>query len=584
MSRRALALLALLLAPPAVAGPAPAAPPAEARPAAPAPNALGRALELRSSGDLEGARQVLLEHLATRPEDTRARYLLAVLLLESGHPGEGLEALLETLDRDPAFPEARASLAGAVQARIYELVDRGDCDEAEALRARLAPRLEDEATALFLEGAIHLERWRRTGERASWDRALEAWGRSRDRKPVSAVTELLAGLAAFEGRVYERACEHFRYALQIRGRNRYARLWLGLSQAALGRYDAALETLEACRPTFGANPALHRALGDLHFARALGVSPPDPDALDQAEACYLRARELWPDNPRLLASLGDLLSLRDRWEEAARAYGEALRARPDPALALRLGSLLLDLGRTGEARACFEAAGEGAVRLEGPGERRRTGARAALGAALALAEEGEVAKARGLVEGQTAVLPRTDPLALLARGALGPDGGQREAALRQVLEDERAEAGPSRLLAWTWLGHLEEERDQRVRAMRCYAEALGLATPGSPRAAALLDRFQALRQEELDDLAAWQAHNGLVFVVDVLTGGARSGSLEARRKALEELQPGEPGSGRRPGRAPVPAWPAELEGDLSGLVRASGARAEVEPPRSWLEK
>lgn len=583
MFRRALATAALaaLLTSPVAAGPSePAAPPIEA---SPGPEALKRALELRASGDAAGALALLEARLEEDATDLRARYLLAVLLLEAGRSGEGLEALLQTLERDPSFPEARASLAGAVQARVYELADRGQCDEAAAVLSRLAPRLEDEATALFLQGAIELERWRRTGDGETRTRALELWGRSRDLKPVSAVSELLAGMAAFEGRDYARARERFQFALQIRERNRYARLWLGLAQAAQGQFAEALQTLEGCQATFGANPAFHRILGDVHFARAVAGGTPDAAELDRAEACYRQARELWPGDPRLLAGLGELLRLRERWDEATACYAEALGLRREAGLALRAGALYQEIGRTEEALACFRTALEASTATSGTGERRRQEARAAVEAALCLLERGDEAGARAITSERTAALPRTDARLLLLRGALGSTE-EREAALRLALQDEGPGAGATHLQAWLLLGRLEEERSRRVPALRCYAEALRLAAPGTPRAGELRARFEAVRQAELDDIAAWEANNGLVFLVDAVTGGSRSGNLQERKKALEELQPAEAGSGRRPGTVPPLAWPAELEGDLGGQVRAAGVRQGVDTPRGWLEQ
>ena len=556
-----------------------AAPPA--RPPGPPPAPLARALELRGSGDLAGARRVLEEHLARAPEDARARYLLGVILLESGLPGEGLEALLETLRREPGMPEARASLAGAVQARVYELADRGECDQAEAVLVHL----EDEPTRLFLEGAVHLERWRRTGQAEERKRALEDWTRSRDLKPVSAVSELLAGISAFDGRDYARAAEHFEYALRIRGRNRYARLWLGMAQAALGRYPEALGTLEACQPHFGGNPALHRLLGDVHVALALAVAsppgasaalPPDPAELDRAQACYQRSLELWPESPQGQAALGDLWRLRGRLEEAMACYSRALELKEDGDLATRAGLLFLEAGRLPQAQAAFQVSLDAA--LAGPASAQQ--ARALVELALCRVEQGDAEGARALAAGKTASLPRTDPRRLLLVGALG-SSAEREAALRQALLDQGPQAGLTHLQAWEALGRLEEERGQGVRALRCYAEALRLAAPGTPRAEALGARFQEVRQRELDEIAAWEANNGLVFLVDVVTGSSRSESLQARKEALRSLEPGPVGAGREPWKATPLAWPKELEGDLEP-IRAAGTGREVDPPESWL--
>ncbi len=561
------AALLVLLAPPLLAAP----------PSPAASQPLPRALELRASGRLAEAQSLLEEYLARTPEDARARYILGVVLLESGQTEAGLAALLETLRRDPDLPEARASLAGAVQARVYELADRGACEEAQAVLVHL----DDRSTACFLEGAINLERWRRSGDPADRQKALEAWARSRALKPVSAVSELLAGVAAFDGRDYARAAERFQYALQIRGRNRYARLWLGMAQAAQGQYDLALGTLEGCRDTFGGNPTLHRLLGDLHFALALAVTPPDPARLQQAEACYRRALELWPESPHGQAGLAELLRLQEHWEEAASCYARALQSRPEADLAMRAGWMLLETGRLEEARATFLRSLATADQEPESGQKLRRRARALVALALVGLEQGDPAPARALTSRELAPLSPSDPLRLLLEGALGTTEGRR-AALRRALQDEGPEAGVTHMLAWLALARLEEQRENRVQALRYQAEALRLAPAGTPRAEGLQARFLAIRQAELEAIAAWEANNGLVFVADLVTGSSRAARLQARKQALEDLEPGQAGAGRQaPSTSPV-AWPAELEGDLEP-VQAARDRRDVQPPRTWLE-
>ncbi len=553
-------LLLVLLALPTAAGPAGSSPPADA---------LTRALGLRAAGQPDQARALLEEHLTGNPEDSRSRYLLSVILLESGEAEKGLESLLETLRLDPAFPEARASLAGAVQARIYELLDRGAREEAWSVLGHL----DDPPTAHFLRGAIHLEGWRRTGAPDDFQRAMESWRQGRDLKPVSAVSDLLAGIAAFEGRDLSRAAQRFRYALGIRGRNRYAMLWLGATLAAQGESTQALEALEACRPVFGANPVLHRLLGDACLARALERSDRDPETLARAEAAYSQALRLWPEDPRSLAALGRLLWLEDRVDEALEAWSRAQALRPDPDLADRLGWLLLETGRLEEAQAAFMAC-QAPSPPETP-EGRRLRARSRVGAALCLAELGDLEGARALSAEPMALLAPSDPRRWLLLGSGGPAEG-REEALHQALREAGPEARATHLLAWSALARMAEQRDDSEQALKNLSEALRLAPPESPRARSLLESFEALRRLEQDRIAAWEAHNGLVFLVDAMTGASRSARLQARKQALEALQPEMAGSGRElPWGALRPVWSSELEGGLLAPKKAASPHPET---------
>jgi tetratricopeptide (TPR) repeat protein len=558
-----LPFLLFLLALPGMSGPADPPP-------AVSSEVLSQALELRAAGRAEKARTLLEGHLARSPEDSRSRYLLSVILLESGEPGAGLESLLETLRRDPDMPEARASLASAVQARVYELLDRGSWGEAHTV----LENLEDPSTTFFLQGAIHLEEWRRTDDREAFQRALESWARSREAKPVSAVSELLAGIAAWKSRDPDRAARRFQYALGIRGRNRYALLWRGATLALQGQTIPALEALEACRPVFGANPVLHRLLGDVHLARALEGGTPDPRLLDQAEAAYSQALELWPEDAGTLTALGRLLWLEDRLDEAMVAWSKARSLRPDPALADRLGWLLLETGRPEEARVAFLGPhGEPHPSPEGPEERQRR-ARCRSGAALCLAERGDPEGARSLSAEALAILDPSHPLRLLLNGTCGPSEG-REEAFRQALLQVGPGAQTIHLLAWDGLARLAEKRQDADLALSALREALRLAPPESPRARDLHQRFLTLRQQELDRIASWEAHNGLVFLVDAMTGASRSAGLQTRKKALEALQPAEAGEGRQRLRGTWrPVWSSEVEGGIQDLEEVVGPETQ----------
>ena len=109
------------------------------------------------------------------------------------------------------------------------------------------------------------------------------------------------------------------------------------------------------------------SLGQVHHAY---------EFLDAAEASYLNATHLVPDDFRWTHLLGYLYQRRGRLEEAVRFYAAALESRPDDAAAaVYLGDVFLELDRRPEARARFQAAlavnPDDAAALNGLGEEAR---------------------------------------------------------------------------------------------------------------------------------------------------------------------------------------------------------------------
>lgn len=468
LATSALAAL-LLLGGPALAGP------------------VEEALRLRQAGDPAAARQLLEKHLA----DPRARYVLGLLDLEAGRPADAIPHFEAALP----LPEARLSLASAVQARVYALADGGGFPEALRL---LQEHPQDAATTLYLEGVVHLEESRQTGSAEARQKALAAWTKCRDLKPVSAVGELLRGLALYESGHFAEAQERFQHARSIRGRNRYAILFTGLAQAAQGHDQAALATLLEVQPTFPGNPSVARALGDLYTRGG---------DLARAESAYREAGDA--------EALADLLHHAGRLDEAAVLYARSGTAP------LKLGMLLAELGRTDEAVPLLQQAVARAEAEPDPWRRRQEKARATVELALALRE---------LDQPEPPIPPGLE------------DDDERLRLYRH--QDLPADARTLTRLQ-DWEAHARAATD-RLEAMHAWAEALRLAPPGSPRAQALQHRLDAARRAEAEGIAAWEANNSLTFLMDVVTGGLRSGSLEDRKKALETLPTPTPGEAWRP--------------------------------------
>lgn len=106
--------------------------------------------------------------------------------------------------------------------------------------------------------------------------------------------------------------------------------------------DGALTCLTEASRVQPNNPELLASIGDLLIRRN--------DRLDEALAVFERALKLDPGNPRLLISKGSVHERREQWDEAAESFRAALLLDPNLVRARSsLGAVLFKMGRYEDA-------------------------------------------------------------------------------------------------------------------------------------------------------------------------------------------------------------------------------------------
>jgi Flp pilus assembly protein TadD len=90
---------------------------------------------------------------------------------------------------------------------------------------------------------------------------------------------------------------------------------------------------------------------------ALGYSLAERNLrLDEAQALIAKARELAPDDPFIMDSMGWVQFRLGRLKEAESLLRQAYRMRPDPEIAAHLGEVLWELGQREDARKLWREA------------------------------------------------------------------------------------------------------------------------------------------------------------------------------------------------------------------------------------
>lgn len=256
--------------------------------------------------------RTLGEHKAARTGSAVAHYELGLQYAELGVLDKAETALREAVRIDATLVKGWADLGSVIERQ-------GNAAEAEALYRRALELDPQYLPALVNLGAV-LGKQGRRGE------AMAAFAQARRLNPDNPV--ILNNLAAHyaQGNDLAAAEELYRRAVAINPRYLHARVNLGNLLERAGRYDAAVEELQATCAQFPRHAPAHAALALVHLRRQEWA-----DAVAAAE----RAVALNGEDHVVWTNLGLALYQLGRIERALAATYRATELQPDYAPASR---------------------------------------------------------------------------------------------------------------------------------------------------------------------------------------------------------------------------------------------------------
>jgi tetratricopeptide (TPR) repeat protein len=470
----------------------------------------------------ERANEILTKALEQSPGSYDVRATLALRLVGQGKEAEA-EALLRKGTELPTAFEAAESWSGLGAF----LIDRGRAEEAVAafekarsLDASASPQLTlayadalviaaryDDALAVaanmnlpahqaMIRARVALARGDAAEASRLFDTGMRLW-------PNNAVARYYAGVAAEQTGEFQRAIEHYRYAMRISPTETDAYLRLARLHVAAGRIEDALEALEFSpggRPEEVAAALLHtrllaqqgrpgRAPG---YVRAVLGRPEHRGAtvaamgegirehkgaraaLDAMRAAKLDLADA--KNVTALAAIVEDLAATGKARDAVTLAAASVRAHPDVAAfqAVHGRALVLSKAPLTASRAAFERA----LELDAKEPRALLGlarlevAAGASDAALALFDRASAA------DPESTTAARESAAALIALGRTG----DAEAKLDGLLRDQPWDGEAARMLAE--LRFQRGANDERTGELARRAVAFG----GGAEAKALLER------------------------------------------------------------------------------------------------
>jgi predicted O-linked N-acetylglucosamine transferase (SPINDLY family) len=277
--------------------------------------AMLRAVEFHSKGDLFEAERWFQAILQAKPDHFESLHMLGVVAAQGGRFDEARERFLRALATNPQSAKAHNNLAAVLRAQGRRDEALASCDRALAIDSQFAEAHRNRA-------AILKDLGRRDEAWASCDRALAI-------RPGFAEALNIRGALAQDLQRYDQAIESYDRVVAIAPD--FAEAWSnrGGALSALNRYADALAS---CDRALAAKPDL----ADAHYHRGLALSGLERHA--EALANYDRALARNPDlAPALLSRAGALGFLR-RYKEAGNDLERALAL--DPALDFAKGMLL----------------------------------------------------------------------------------------------------------------------------------------------------------------------------------------------------------------------------------------------------
>ena len=205
-------------------------------------------------------------------------------------------------------------------------------------------------------------------------RAVEEFKKVLSLDPSLAEAEVNLGLAYQSLLDYDAAARHLAHALRERPNLPGPNVIAGMDYIKLGSPEKALpyikHALELDPSSQDAHEAMalycltqenlegaaeqYRKVADLNSDKPEALFKVGHEYLDLAARLAFRGAHLYPDSPWGHRFLGDMLSERDRWEDAGHEYQKALALDPrQPGLHTLLGESYLHIAKPGDAEAEF---------------------------------------------------------------------------------------------------------------------------------------------------------------------------------------------------------------------------------------
>jgi tetratricopeptide (TPR) repeat protein len=258
-----------------------------------------QAISLHRQGRLGEAEPIYRSVLSLTPADFQPLYLLGMLKLQQGDPGEAVRLLTAAIDRRPDAPDALATLAGA-----FHMLGRHE--EALAAFDKVLRGGPNDVEALYNRGVV-----------------LSALGREQE------------------------AVASYNRALRINPDHAPSRLNRANALAKLKRSADALADYDRF---------LHAAPNDADALNNRGITLAEMGRDDQALTSFEGALRMAPHHPHAQHNRGRALRKLKRHEEALVAYGKLLALNPRDLSALKgRGAVLLEMKIFEEALRIFDA-------------------------------------------------------------------------------------------------------------------------------------------------------------------------------------------------------------------------------------
>jgi len=284
---------------------------------------------LVSAGRSELAREVLLELVRVRPDDTSGWYLLSDLELELNDYDAAEAAARRVIELEPEGLRG-AYLLSSVLGAQYEYQAIVDALEPAARAARETGIAPGQIASLLRRLSIAHERL------GDYDAAIDTLTDALDLAPSDLGLQAQLVQAYLDAGRPDEAGDLVRQAREVRPGNMALLRLEAQTLSARGAVGDAVAMLERALAQYEDRPGAHVALADMYSRQ---------DRVDDAVRVLQAAEARFPDNTTLVFQLGAVFERGQRYDEAEGAFRRVLERNPQDAATLNyLGYMLAERG------------------------------------------------------------------------------------------------------------------------------------------------------------------------------------------------------------------------------------------------